>query len=120
MAKTYTDLFAELRGSVKIVPLEELKKRLDARAERPFTLVDCRENDEFRAGYIPGAIHVPRSYFESKADQRLPDRSAEIILYCAGGTRSVFAAKTLSEMGYTNVASANPGFVRWKDLKYPV
>jgi rhodanese-related sulfurtransferase len=120
MAKTYSDLFAEVRGSVKILPLEELKKRFDARAERPFTLVDVRENEEFRAGYIPGAVHVPRSYLETRAEQKLPDRSAEIVLYCAGGNRSAFAAKTLGEMGYTNVASANPGFVRWKDLKYPV
>ena len=120
MAKTYSDLFAEVRGNVKIIPLEEVKKRFDSRAERPVTLVDVRENEEFRAGFIPGAVHVPRSYLEQRAEQKLPDKSAEIIIYCAGGNRSAFAAKTLSEMGYTNVQSANPGFVRWKDLKYPV
>jgi len=120
MAKTYSDLFAEVRGSVKILPLEEVKKRFDSRAERPVTFVDVRENEEFRAGFIPGAVHVPRSYLETRAEQKLTDKSAEIILYCAGGNRSAFAAKTLGEMGYTNVSSANPGFVRWKDLKYPV
>ena len=55
-----------------------------------------------------------------QAEQKLPDKAKEIIVYCAGGTRSAFAAKTLAELGYTNVSSANPGFVRWKDLKYPV
>jgi molybdopterin/thiamine biosynthesis adenylyltransferase len=55
-----------------------------------------------------------------QAEQKLPSKTDEIIVYCAGGTRSAFAAKTLSELGYENVTSANPGFVRWKDLKYPV
>jgi sulfur-carrier protein adenylyltransferase/sulfurtransferase len=120
MPKTYSDLFAEIRQSVKILSLEELKARLASRQERPFTLVDVREKDEYRGGFIPGAIHIPRAHLEMQAEQKLPDKNAEIILYCAGGTRSAFAAKTLGEFGYTNVLSANPGFVRWKDLKFPV
>ncbi|HEX7671996.1 MAG TPA: molybdopterin-synthase adenylyltransferase MoeB, partial [Polyangiaceae bacterium] len=63
---------------------------------------------------------VPRAFLEQQAEQKLPNKDAEIITYCAGGTRSAFAAKTLAELGYTNVWSANPGFVRWKDLRYPV
>jgi sulfur-carrier protein adenylyltransferase/sulfurtransferase len=120
MPKTYSDLFAEIRQSVKILSLDELKARLETRKERPFTLVDVREKDEFRAGFIPGAIHIPRGHLEMQAEAKLPNKDAEIILYCAGGTRSAFAAKTLNDFGYTNVISANPGFVRWKDLKYPV
>jgi sulfur-carrier protein adenylyltransferase/sulfurtransferase len=118
MAKTYSDLFAEVRDSVRIVSLEEMKARLQKDA--PVTLVDVREKDEFRAGYIPGALHIPRGFLEMQAEQKLPDKNAEIIVYCAGGTRSAFAAKTLAELGYSNVATANPGFVRWKDLKNPV
>jgi molybdopterin/thiamine biosynthesis adenylyltransferase/rhodanese-related sulfurtransferase len=118
MAKTYSDLMADARKSVRIVSLDDLKKRLDA--GKPPVLVDVREKDEFRAGYLPGAIHVPRSYLEMQAEQKLPDKNAEIVLYCAGGNRSVFAARTLADLGYTNVVSANPGFVRWKDLGYPV
>src|SRR5690606_16400072 len=57
---------------------------------------------------------------EMQAEQKLPDKKAEIVVYCAGGTRSAFAAKSLTDLGYENVISANPGFVRWKDLKYPV
>ena len=119
MAKTYMDLFGEVRESVKLVSLEDLKQRLE-RKEPGLTLVDVREKDEFRAGFIPGAIHVPRGFLEMQAEQKLPDKNANIVVYCAGGTRSAFAAKTLQELGYTQVQSANPGFVRWKDLKYPV
>jgi len=118
MAKTYSDLFSDVRSSVRLMSLEVLKGRLDKKD--PITLLDVRESDEYRAGYIPGAVHVARSYLEMQVEQKLPDRSAEIVIYCAGGTRSAFAAKTLQELGYTNVHSANPGFVRWKDLKYPV
>ena len=118
MSKTYSDLFAEVRQSVRLLSLEDLRKRLDT--GKGATLVDVREADEFRAGFIPGAIHVPRSHLESQSEQKLPDKGAEILLYCAGGTRSAFAAKTLAELGYTNVVSVNPGFVRWKDLGYPV
>ena len=120
MAKTYSDLFSEIRSNVKLISLEALKERVESRDKKPFTLVDVREKDEVRAGYIPGAVHVPRGFLEMQAEQKLPNKSAEIIVYCAGGTRSAFAAKTLSELGYENVTSANPGFVRWKDLKYPV
>ncbi|MES1177203.1 MAG: molybdopterin-synthase adenylyltransferase MoeB [Myxococcales bacterium] len=120
MAKTYSDLFSEIRSNVKLISLEALKARLETKAQKPFTLVDVREKDEVRAGYIPGAVHVPRGFLEMQAEQKLPNKSDEIIVYCAGGTRSAFAAKTLSELGYENVTSANPGFVRWKDLKYPV
>jgi sulfur-carrier protein adenylyltransferase/sulfurtransferase len=120
MPKTYSDLFAEIRQSVKILSLDELKARLESRNEKPFILVDVREKDEYRAGFIPGALHIPRAHLEMQAEQKLPDKNAEIILYCAGGTRSAFAAKTLQDFGYTNVLSANPGFVRWKDLKFPI
>ncbi len=120
MAKTYADLFTEVRQSVRFMSLDELKSRLEQKSAKPFSLVDVREKEEYRAGYIPGAVHVPRSYLESQSEQKLTDKNAEIILYCAGGNRSAFAARTLKELGYTNVTSVNPGFVRWKDLKYPV
>src|SRR5499427_8755548 len=106
MVKTYSDL------------MSEIKRRLEQKV--PMVLVDVREKDEFRGGYIPGAISLPRGFLEMQAEQKLPDKNAPIVTYCAGGTRSAFAAKTLAELGYTHVESANPGFVRWKDLKYPV
>src|SRR5262249_27225966 len=106
--------------SVKLLSLEQLRNRLGSGNGTAFSLVDVREKDEFRAGHIPGAMHIPRGFLEMQVEQKLPDKSAEIIVYCAGGTRSALAAKTLGDFGYTNVLSANPGFTRWKDLNYPV
>lgn len=118
MAKTYTDLFTEIRDAVKTISLEDLKARLEAGTSPK--LVDVRESDEVRSGFIPGAIHVPRGFLEMQAESKLPRKDEEIVVYCAGGTRSAFAAKTLADLGYANVLSANPGFVRWKDLGFPV
>ncbi|TKD08525.1 molybdopterin-synthase adenylyltransferase MoeB [Polyangium fumosum] len=118
MPTTYTDLIAEVRKTISTVTLEEIKRRLEAR--EPMVLVDVREKDENRAGYIPGALSVPRGFLEMQIEQKVPDKNAPVVLYCAGGTRSALAAKTLLDLGYTRVESANPGFVRWKDLGYPM
>ncbi len=118
MPTTYTDLIASVRRETKEVSLDELKRRLEAK--EPYTLLDVREKEEFRAGYIPGAISIPRGFLEIQVEGRIPDKSTKIVAYCAGGTRSALAAKSLAELGYTNVETANPGFVRWKDLGYPM
>ncbi len=118
MPTTYTDLIASVRKDTKEVSLDELKRRLDAK--EPITLLDVREKEEYRAGYIPGAVSIPRGFLEIQVEGRLPDKNAKIVAYCAGGTRSALAAKTLAELGYTNVETANPGFVRWKDLGFPI
>lgn len=118
MPSTYADLIAEARKLVRLVSLEELRERLDAKAS--LVLVDVREKEETRAGMIPSAINVPRGFLEMQIESKIPDRTSKVVLYCAGGTRSTLAAKTMLDLGYTNVESANPGFVRWKDLGYPV
>ncbi len=118
MPTTYTDLIADIRKSIAVISLEEIKRRLDTNT--PMVLVDVREKEEYRAGYIPGAISVPRGFLEMQIEQKVTDKSAPVVLYCAGGTRSALAAKTLQDLGYTHVESANPGFVRWKDLGFPM
>ncbi|MDF2694968.1 MAG: Sulfur carrier protein adenylyltransferase ThiF, partial [Labilithrix sp.] len=118
MPTTYTDLIATVRRETKEVSLDELKRRLEAK--EPYTLLDVREKEEYRAGFIPGAISIPRGFLEIQVEGRIPDKGTKIVAYCAGGTRSALAAKTLAELGYTNVETANPGFVRWKDLGYPM
>jgi sulfur-carrier protein adenylyltransferase/sulfurtransferase len=118
MAVTYSELIQNVRNQIRIVSLEDVKKRIEERS--PMILVDVREKDEVRAGFIPGALSVPRGFLEIQIEQKVPDKNASVVLYCAGGTRSALAAKTLLEMGYANVESANPGFVRWKDLGYPI
>jgi len=115
---TYADLIADVRKSIATVSLEEIKRRLEAKV--PMVLVDVREKDETRAGIIPGALSVPRGFLEMQIEQKVTDKSAPVVLYCAGGTRSALAARTLMDLGYTHVESANPGFVRWKDLGFPM
>lgn len=118
MPMTYSDLIADVRKSIATVSLEEIKRRLDEKV--PMVLVDVREKDEVRGGFIPGAISVPRGFLEIQIEQKVTDKNAPVVLYCAGGTRSALAAKTLMDLGYTKVESANPGFVRWKDLGFPM
>jgi len=118
MSKTYSDLLQEVKSDVKQVSLDEIKRRMDA--DEAMTLVDVREKDEVRQGYIPGAVHIPRGFLEMQAEKRLLDKGAPIVVYCAGGIRSAFAARTLSQLGYTNVESANPGYGQWKDTGYPI
>lgn len=118
MPTTYTDLMDQIRQSVRTVSLEDVKSRLENKT--PMVLVDVREKEEIRAGYIPGALSIPRGFLEMQIEQRVADKNAPVVLYCAGGTRSALAARTLHELGYTNVESVSPGFVRWKDLRYPI
>jgi len=78
------------------------------------TIVDVREASEWEQGHLPGASHISKSYIEQQIEGAVPDRDAPVILYCAGGVRSLFAAQTLAGMGYTNVASMAGGFGAWK------
>jgi len=118
MPTTYSDLIASARKKTKEVSLDALRRRLDAK--EPIIVLDVREKEEYRAGYIPGAVSIPRGFLEIQVESKLPDKGAKIVAYCAGGTRSALAAITLQELGYTNVETANPGFTRWKDLGFPV
>jgi sulfur-carrier protein adenylyltransferase/sulfurtransferase len=84
-------------------------------------IVDVRETEEFAAGHLPGAKHVPRSYLESRIEGAVPDRSQRVILYCASGNRSALAARTLlNELGYEKVESMTGGYTLWKDRGYEV
>ncbi len=84
--------------------------------DRPGVVVlDVREADEYEQGALPGAVHIPRGFLESQVEGRVPNRDAPIVVYCAGGTRSAFAAETLGQLGYTDVVSMDGGFNKWKD-----
>lgn len=78
-------------------------------------LLDVREADEFEQGAVPDSVFIPRGHLESQVESRLVDKSAPVVVMCAGGVRSAFAAKTLQELGYTDVVSMAGGFNRWKD-----
>ncbi len=109
---TFRDLLAETKAQIREVDTagaEELRARPDV------VLLDVREPDEHEQGTIPGSVYIPRGHLESQIENRLPDHDTALVVYCAGGTRSAFAAKTLGELGYTDVVSMAGGFNRWKD-----
>ena len=84
-------------------------------------IVDVREPEEWSAGHIPGALLVPKSYLESRIEGAVPDREKHVVLYCASGNRSAWAARTLIEdLGYEHVESMTGGFTLWKDRGYAV
>ncbi len=118
MSKTYADLLQEVKGQTRQVTLDEVKRRLEAR--EGYIFVDVRERDETKAGFIPGAVLLPRGFLEMQAESKLPDKQAKLVVYCAGGVRAAFAAQALQSLGYHHVEAANPGFVRWKDVGYPI
>ena len=82
-------------------------------------LLDVREPDEVEQGAIPGAIHIPRGHLEANIENRLPERGTPVVVFCAGGVRSAFAAETMQSLGYTNVTSMDGGFNKWKDEGRP-
>ena len=82
-------------------------------------LVDVREKHEWNEGYIPGAIHVPRGFLELQIEEAVPDKSKKVVLYCAGGVRSLIAGSTLQQMGYNDVISMSGGYGQWKGSGFP-
>jgi sulfur-carrier protein adenylyltransferase/sulfurtransferase len=83
-------------------------------------IVDVRETEETASGLLPGAKHVPRGFLETRIEGAVPDHSQRVVVYCAGGTRSALAARTLNELGYENVESMTGGITLWKDRGYKV
>ena len=110
---TFDQLFSEAKKRVAEIEVADLSKRKPS--DQASTVVDVREKNEWDEGHIPGAIHVPRGYLELRIESAVPNKSAPVVLYCAGGTRSVLAADTLREMGYSDVRSVRGGFTAWKD-----
>jgi molybdopterin/thiamine biosynthesis adenylyltransferase/rhodanese-related sulfurtransferase len=116
---SYRELLQQVKAEIEEVDARGAQELLDGAAGRETVLVDVREEDEWREGHIPGAVHVPRGHLESRIEAVAPDRAAPVLLYCAAGNRSAFAAKTLEELGYENVASLAGGFTDWKRNGFP-
>ena len=117
MAKTYKQIMDEARRDVPEASVEDVRKRVGR--EKGVTVLDVREKEEYREGHLDGAISLPRGFLEMRVEETVPDHAAPIIAYCAGGTRSLIAARTLREMGYTNVVSMTGGFTAWKNAGMP-
>ncbi|NOK37068.1 molybdopterin biosynthesis protein MoeB, partial [Corallococcus exercitus] len=117
MAPTFRELLSEVKKEIREVSHEHVRQLLDSGAK--VKLVDVREADEYAGGRLPGAVHIPRGYLELRIEEKA-DRDEELVLYCAGGTRSALAARTLRDMGYARVSSLAGGYNRWSDAAYPV
>jgi len=115
MGDASRELMRRARSEIKEWNPNEVNRRL---SEGGYTLVDVREKHEWNEGYIPGAIHVPRGYLELQIEEAVPNKEQPIILYCAGGVRSLLAAETLKRMGYKEPISMAGGFGAWKGLGY--
>ncbi|MGE5185300.1 MAG: molybdopterin-synthase adenylyltransferase MoeB [Acidobacteriota bacterium] len=110
---SYDALIRELRGKTPEIEVQELSR------SKPAAIIDCREADEHAQGAIPGAIWIPRGFLESRIEKHVTDRHAPIVIYCASGNRSLFAQRSLLELGYTNVKSLAGGFTGWKRAGLP-
>jgi molybdopterin/thiamine biosynthesis adenylyltransferase/rhodanese-related sulfurtransferase len=118
MPRTFNDLLREARAQIR----EVTPQQVDGLSPGDAVLVDVREESEWEQGYLPGAVHISKGYVEQAIEAEVPDRDTQVILYCAGGVRSLFAAQALEQLGYTNVASMSGGFQAWKSagLKWDV
>jgi molybdopterin/thiamine biosynthesis adenylyltransferase/rhodanese-related sulfurtransferase len=109
---TFREMLAAAKAAVREIDTTEAEAEISRDGS---VVLDVREPDEYEQGAIPGAVHIPRGTLETSVEGRIPDKSAHLVVYCAGGTRSAFAAQTLQELGYTDVASVAGGFNKWKD-----
>lgn len=116
-SKAFEQLCADARSRVNEISVEEVKRRLDA--GESFHFIDVREDHEWEKDRAAGAEHLGRGIIERDIESRIPDRDAEIVLYCGGGYRSALAADNLQRMGYTNVASVAGGWRAWNEAGLP-
>jgi len=120
----------DAKSRIRETTVDEVKKRLDRRSKgRPggrsaekdkFVLVDVREDREFDADHIPGAVHLGKGIIERDIEHAYPNLNTELILYCGGGFRSALAADNLQKMGYKNVISMDGGIREWREKAYPL
>ena len=113
MSPNFNDLLQGVKQEINEVSPQEVSEKLAG--PRDFTLLDVREKDEWDQGHIEGALFLPRGFLEVKVEKMLQDKEQPVIVYCAGGVRSAFAAKSLLDLGYRNVQSMSGGVREWKD-----
>lgn len=113
----FLKLVQDAKKRVKETDVADVKKRMDAGEK--FILVDVREDNEWASGHLPGAVHLGKGIIERDIEQRVPDTTAKVILYCGGGFRSALAGDNLQKMGYTNVESMDGGWKGWVQAGLP-
>ena len=112
---TSADLLAQCKTCIREVDVHEAQHMI----ARGALALDVREQDEVDQGAVPGSVHIPRGFLEFRIENTVPDHSRPIAIYCAGGARSVFAAKALQDLGYRDVVSVEGGFNSWKGAGLP-
>jgi molybdopterin/thiamine biosynthesis adenylyltransferase/rhodanese-related sulfurtransferase len=120
MGEAFREIIKQARQRVVEWSPAQVQRILDRRQQNDeeVVLVDVREKVEWSEGYIPGAVHVPRGYLETRIEEVIPDKAQKVVLYCAGGVRSLMAGATLQQMGYRDVISMAGGFGQWKAAGY--
>ncbi len=116
-ATKFLAIVNDAKKRVKETNVADVKRRMDAGEK--FVLVDVREESEWAAGHLPGAIHLGKGIIERDIEAIVPDSSAKLILYCGGGFRSALSADNLQKMGYTNVESMDGGWKGWTSAGLP-
>jgi molybdopterin/thiamine biosynthesis adenylyltransferase/rhodanese-related sulfurtransferase len=117
MAKTFQEIMAEARKQIPEMSPQQVNDLLKNNGKSTVVL-DVREKDEWREGHLEGAVSLPRGFLEIKVETTVPDKNTPVIAYCAGGVRSLLAAKIMKEMGYQNVTSMSGGYTAWKNSGY--
>ena len=109
---SFRELLADAKSKIQEVDTQTAASRIEA---GQVVVLDVREPDEYEQGALPNVVHIARGHLEAQVETKIVDKSVDVIVYCAGGVRSAFAAKTLQELGYTNVVSMAGGYGKWKD-----
>src|SRR5262247_463509 len=113
----FREILNQAKAQIREVTVHDVQEKLNP--DNGFTLLDVREADEVEQGHLKKSIFLPRGFLEVKVEKTLPDKTQPIVVYCAGGTRSALAAKTLQDLGYTDVYSMRGGFNEWKNNGLP-
>ena len=108
----------DAKTRIRETNVDAIKARLDKREK--FVLIDVREESEFAKDHLPTAMHLGKGVIERDIEQKIPDPSTELVLYCGGGFRSALAADNLQKMGYKNVISMDGGIREWREKGYPL
>ncbi len=114
---SYQSFLKSIKTEIKETDVTAVRRLVDHPGNT--VVIDVREKDEWSQGHIPGATWISRGFLESKIEDAVPDRATPVVLYCAGGNRSAFAAKALQQMGYLDVASMTGGYTAWKRSGHP-
>lgn len=111
MAQSFREILQKTKQEIEEVDPHKARALIDD----GWKVIDVRTDEEYSQGALPSAVHIDRGFLESRVEDALPDKSQPVVVYCAGGVRSAFAAKTLKELGYERVVSMSGGFNAWKD-----